>query len=85
MKMFHIVDMNIFEVWVIAIRPHLKGRIYAQNIMILYSEYCSANYAFKTASYGKCFYTDCLRLIEMINFDIKNVSIGVRMKKLEPK
>ena len=42
-KKFHTVDMNIFEVWVVAIRPHLKGRNYAQNIMILYSEYCSVN------------------------------------------
>ena len=25
-KEFHIVDMNIFEVWAIAIRSHLEGR-----------------------------------------------------------
>ena len=25
-KAFHIVDMNIFEVWAIAIRSHLEGR-----------------------------------------------------------
>ena len=43
MKIFRIVDMNIFEVWAIAIRSHLKGRNYAQSTKILYSEYCSAN------------------------------------------
>ena len=38
-----IMDMNIFEVWAITIRPHLKGRNYAQGIKILNSEYCWAN------------------------------------------
>ena len=39
MKEFCIVDMNILEVWVIAVRFHLKGRNYAQSTKILYSEY----------------------------------------------
>ena len=39
MKEFRIVDINIFEVWVIAVRFHLKGRNYAQSTKILYSEY----------------------------------------------
>ena len=39
MKEFRIVDMNIFEVWVIAVRFHLEGRNYAQSTKILYSEY----------------------------------------------
>ena len=39
MKEFRIVDMNIFEVWVIAVRFHLEGRNYAQSTNILYSEY----------------------------------------------
>ena len=43
MKEFCIVDMNIFEVWVIAIRFHLEGRNYAQSTKILYSEYSLAN------------------------------------------
>ena len=43
MKKFRIVDMNIFEVWAIAIRPHLKGRNYAQSTKILYSEYSLAD------------------------------------------
>ena len=39
MKEFRIVYMNIFEVWVIAVRFHLEGRNYAQSTKILYSEY----------------------------------------------
>ena len=39
MKEFRIVEMNIFEVWVITVRSHLKGRNYAQSTKILYSEY----------------------------------------------
>ena len=31
MKEFRMVDMNIFEVWVIAVRFHLEGRNYAQS------------------------------------------------------
>ena len=42
MKEFPIVDMNIFEVWVIAVRFHLEGRNYAQSTKILYSEYSLA-------------------------------------------
>ena len=42
MKEFRIVDMNIFEVWVIAVRFHLEGRNYAQSTKILYSEYSLA-------------------------------------------
>ena len=71
MKKFHIVDMNIFEVWAIAIRSHLAGRSCVRNTKILYSKHYSAHYALKTASYGKMIYTDCLRLVETINFDIK--------------
>ena len=37
MKEFPIVDMNIFEVWAIAVRFHLEGRNYAQSTKILYS------------------------------------------------
>ena len=48
MKEFRIVDMNIFEFWVIAVRFHLEGRNYAQSTKILYSEYSLADYAPKT-------------------------------------
>ena len=34
MKKFRIVDMNIFEVWVIAVRFHLDGRNYTQSTKI---------------------------------------------------
>ena len=43
MKEFRIVDMNIFEVWVIAVRFHLEGRNYAQSTKISYSEYSLAD------------------------------------------
>ena len=43
MEEFHIVDMNIFEVWVIAVRFHLEGGNYAQSTKILYSEYSLAD------------------------------------------
>ena len=43
MKEFRIIDMNIFEIWVIAIRFHLEGRNYAQSTKILYSEYSLAD------------------------------------------
>ena len=43
MKEFRIIDMNIFEVWVIAVRFHLEGRNYAQSTKILYSEYSLAD------------------------------------------
>ena len=82
-KMFRIVDMNIFEVWAIAIRSHLEGRSCVRNTEILYSEHYSAYYAPDTASYGKMIYMDCLRLVETIDFDIKIVPIRVRMQKLE--
>ena len=42
-KEFCIVDMNIFEVWVNAVRFHLEGRNYAQSTKILYSEYSLAD------------------------------------------
>ena len=73
MKEFHIVDMNIFKVWAIAVRSHLKGRSCIRNAEILYSEYYSADYAPKMASYEKRFYTYCLRLVKTIDFDIRNV------------
>ena len=43
MKEFRIVDMNIFEVWVIAVQFHLEGRNYAQSTKILYSKYSLAD------------------------------------------
>ena len=43
MKEFRIFDMNIFEVWVIAVRFHLEGRNYVQSTKILYSEYSLAD------------------------------------------
>ena len=84
MKKFRIIDMNIFEVWVIAIRSHLEGRSCVQCTQILYSEYYSSDYASKTASYEKTIYMDCLRLIKSVDFDIKIVSIRDRMQKLHP-
>ena len=42
-KKFRIVDMNIFEVWVIAVRFHLEDWNYAQSTKILYSEYSLAD------------------------------------------
>ena len=84
MKKFRIVDTNIFEVWAIAIWSYLKGRSCVRNTKILYSEHYSAHYAPKTASYGKMIYMDCLRLVEMIDFDIRIVPIRVHMQKLEP-
>ena len=39
MKEFRVIHMNIFEIWVIALRFHLEGRNYAQSTKILYSEY----------------------------------------------
>ena len=43
MKEFRIIDMNIFEVWIIAVRFHLEGRNYTQSTKILYSEYSLAD------------------------------------------
>ena len=84
-KKFRIVDMNIFEVWAIAIRSHLEGRSCVRNTEILYSEHYSADYAPKTASYGKMIYMNCLRLVETIDFDIKIVLIRGRMQPVEAK
>ena len=84
MKEFRIVDMNIFEVWVIAVRFHLEGRNYVQSTEVLYSEHCSADYASNMVPYGIIIYTNCLRLVETIDFDIKIIPIRVRMQKLEP-
>ena len=84
MKEFRIVDMNIFEVWAIAIWSHLEGRSCVWNTEILYSEHYSTHYAPKTASYGKMIYMDCLRLVEAIDLDIRIVPIRVHMQKLEP-
>jgi len=50
----------------------------------VYPEHYSADYAPKTASYEKSVYTDCLRLVESVDFDIKIVSIRDRMQKLRP-
>ena len=69
-KKFRIVDMNIFEVWAIAIRSNLEGRSCVRNTEIFYSEHYSAHYAPMTVSYGKMIYTDCLRLVETIDFDL---------------
>ena len=79
MKKFRIVDMNIFDVWAIAIRSHLEGRSCVRNTEILYLEHYSAHYALNPASYGKMIYADCLRLVEAIDFDIKIIQIRVRM------
>ena len=46
-------------------------------------EHYLVDYAPKTASYEKGVYTDCLRLVESVNFDIKIVSIRDRMQKLQ--
>ena len=43
MKEFRIVNMNIFEVWVIAVLFHLESRNYAQSTKILYSDYSLAD------------------------------------------
>ena len=43
MKEFHIVDINIFEVWVIPVQFHFEGRNYAQSTKILYSDYSLAD------------------------------------------
>ena len=43
MKEFRIIDMNIFEIWVIAVRFHLEGRNYARRTKILYSKYSLAD------------------------------------------
>ena len=43
MKEFRIIDMNIVEIWVIAVRFHLVGRNYAQRTKILYSKYSLAD------------------------------------------
>ena len=43
MKEFRIIDMNIFEIWVIAVRFHLEVRNYAQSTKILYSKYSLAD------------------------------------------
>ena len=82
-KKFRTVDMNIFEVWAIAIRSHLEGRSCVRNTEILYSEHYSANYTPRTASYRKLIYTICLRLVETIDFHIKLVQIRVHMQKLQ--
>ena len=36
------------------------------------------------ASNGKMIYTDCLRLVQTIDFDVNIVPIRVHMQKLEP-
>ena len=74
-RKFYIVERRNFDIWAIAIRSHLEGRSCVRNTEILYSEYYSADYAPKTASYGKMIHTDCLRLVETIDFDIKIVPI----------
>jgi hypothetical protein len=84
-RKFRIVERRNFDIWAIAIRSHLEGRSCARSTKILYSEYCLADYAPKTASYEKMFYMDCLRLVETIDFDIKIVSIRVRMQPGWPK
>ena len=43
MKEFRVIDMNIFEIWVIAVRFYLEGRNYAQSTKILYSQYSLAD------------------------------------------
>ena len=84
-RKFRIVKKRNFDVWAIAIRSHLEGRNCVRNTEILYSEYNSAHYAPKTASYGKMIYMNCLRLVETVDCYIRNVSIRVRKQKLQPK
>ena len=83
MKEFRIIDMNIFEILVIAVRFHLEGQNYAQSTKILYSEYSLADYAPKTTLNGNMIYMGFLCLVKTIDFCIKIVQIRVRMKKLE--
>ena len=71
-RKLRIVKRKNFDIWAIVIRSHLEGRSCVRSTQILYSEYYSADYAPKMASYGKHFYTDCLRLVETIYFDIRN-------------
>ena len=51
----------------------------------VYADPYSADYSPKTALYEKSFYTDCLLLVESVDFDIKIVSIEGRMQPVEPK
>mgnify|MGYP005825027879 CR=1 FL=1 len=44
-KKFRIVDMNIFEIWVIAIRSHLEGGSCVRNTEISYPEHSLSDYA----------------------------------------
>ena len=69
-RKFRIVKRRNFDVWAVAIRSHLEGRNYVRNTEILYSEHYSADYAPKMTPYETFFYTNCLRLVEMIDFDI---------------
>ena len=83
-RKFCIVKRKNFDIWAIVIRSHLYARSCVRSTHILYSEYYLADYAPKTASYGKMIYMDCLRLVKTINFGIRVVPIRVCMKKLEP-
>ena len=56
----------------------------AEVVFEVLPEHYSVDYAPKTASYEKSVYTDCLRLVESVDFDIKIVSIRDRMQKLRP-
>jgi hypothetical protein len=64
------VKVNNSDVRVTAIRSHLEGRNCTQSAKILYSENCSADYDFKTTPDEGVLYMDCLRLVEVIDFDI---------------
>ena len=81
MKKFRIIDMNIFKIWAISVPSYLEGRICVWNTESLYPEHCLAS---RTASNEKTFYTNCLRLIETIDSDIKIISIRSNMQKVEP-
>lgn len=70
MRNIRMVEMDNFNVWVIAIRSHLGGRNCARSAEIWYSEYSLADYAFNTTLDGKVFCMKCLCLVKTIDFHI---------------
>lgn len=75
-KNVHMVKMNNFGVWVNVIPSHLRGRRNCARIAkIMYSKYCSADYATKTTSNEEAFYTKSVRLVEAIDFGIRIILI----------
>ena len=80
---FHIAEWNNFDVWTIIIRHHIKDQNYTQIVMFRCSECFLVKYASRTISDEGMLYMNCLRLVESVDFDIKIISIRVRMQKLE--